>query len=155
MDVDATRAYQSLRRMAVSSDQVVPFLAEHLVRKKPNPRKVARLLTDLDSEAFHVRSQAAKELEKLGEEVEPALRKALKDTPSVEVRRRILELLETLDPPHPEGVSPRLLRWLRAVEVLEWIDTPASRKLLKELAAAPPREEVGVEAKAALKRLHE
>jgi hypothetical protein len=47
-----------------------------------------------------------------------------------------------------------LLRWMRVLEVLEWIDTPAARELLGKVAAAPPREEVGREAQAALKRLH-
>jgi hypothetical protein len=71
----------------------------------------------------------------------------------VEVRRRIQQLLEALAPPHPEGVSLGLLRWLRALEVLEWIDTPVARELLGKLAADPPREEVGREAQTALKRL--
>src|SRR5262249_35223602 len=86
-----------------------------------------------------------------GEEVEPALRQALKDKPSLEARRRIEELLKTM---HPEGVSPRLMRWVRAVEVLEWIDNPAARDLLKKLAGGLPREEAGQEAKDALRRLH-
>jgi hypothetical protein len=112
------------------------------------------LLAELDSEEFRVRSRAAKELERLGEAVEPALRRALKEKPSVEVRRRIQQLLEVLDPPHPEGVSLPLLRWLRAVEVVEWIGNPAARELLGKLVTDAPREEVGRQAQAALKRLH-
>jgi Tol biopolymer transport system component len=153
-NTDATRAYQAMRTLAAAPDQAVPFLAERLLRKRADPQQVARLLANLDSEAFRVRSQATKELEKLGEAVEPALRQALKDHPSLEVRRRIQELLEALEPPHPEGVSPRLLRWLRALEVLEWINTPAARKLLGKVAADSPREEVGQQATGALKRLH-
>jgi hypothetical protein len=152
MSTDAARAYQTMRTLEVA-DQAVPFLAEHLLLKKPDAQQVARLLADLNSEDFRVRSQATKELEKLGEAVEPALRQASKDNPSVEVRRRIQQLFEKTDPPIAEGVSPRLLRWLRAVEVLEWIGSPAARELLEKLAAAPPREEVGQQAQAALKRL--
>jgi hypothetical protein len=153
ISMDAARAYQAMRTLATVPDQVIPFLAGRLLLKKPDPRQVARLLADLDSEEFRVRSQATKELEKLGEAVEPALRQALKDKPSVEVRRRIQQLLEDIDPPHPEGISPRLLRWSRVLEVLEWIDNPAARELLEKVAAAPPREEVGQQAQAALKRL--
>jgi hypothetical protein len=40
------------------------------------------------------------------------------------------------------------------VELLEWIDNPAARDLLKKVTVAPPRDEVGREAAAALKRLH-
>jgi HEAT repeat protein len=143
-----------MRTLAAAPNQAVPFLTERLLRKKPDPQQVARLLIGLDSEEFRVRSQAAKELAKWGEAVEPALRQALMDNPSVEVRRRIQQLLEVIDPPHPEGVSLGLLRWLRVLEVLEWIGTPAARQLLEKVAADPPREEVGQQAKAALKRLH-
>jgi Tol biopolymer transport system component len=150
---DAARAYQTLRTLAAVPDQTVPVLAGRLLQKSPGPEQVARLLADLDSEDFRVRSQAAKELEKLGEAVEPALRQALKKKPPIEVHRRIQQLLDEIDPPNREGVSLGLLRGLRVVEVLEWINTPAARELLGKLAAAPPREEVGQQAKAALKRL--
>jgi hypothetical protein len=154
LNTDAARAYQALRTLAATPDQAVPFLAGRLLPKRVDPQQVARLLAELDSEDFRVRSQATKELAKLAEVVEPALCQALKENPSVEVRRRIQQLLEDLEPRHPKGASPRLLRWLRALEVLEWIGTPAARELLGKLAAAPPREEVGQEARAALRRLH-
>jgi dipeptidyl aminopeptidase/acylaminoacyl peptidase len=150
---DAARAYQVMRTLAAAPEQTVPFLGGRLreqIRKSPDSQQVARLLAELDSDDFHVRSQATKKLEKLAEAVEPALRQALKNKPSVEARRRIQQLLETM---HPEGVSPRLLRWSRVVEVLEWIDNPATRELLRKLAADLPREEVGQEAKNALRRL--
>src|SRR5262249_45761649 len=75
---DAREAYQALRTLASVPDQAVPFLAGRLLLKKPDSQQVARLLADLDSDTFRVRSQATKELEKLGEVVEPALRQALK-----------------------------------------------------------------------------
>ena len=58
MSTDAARAYQALRTLAAAPDQAVPFLAERLLPKKPDPQQVARLLADLDSEDFRVRSQA-------------------------------------------------------------------------------------------------
>jgi WD40 repeat protein len=144
---DAREAYQALRTLAAVPDQAVPFLAGRLLLKKFDPQQVVHLLADLDSEEFRVRSQATQELKKLGEAAEPALRQALKAHPSVEVRRRIQQLLAEIA---PEGAS---LRRLRAVEVLAWIDNPAARELLEKVAATPPREEVGQEAKAALKSL--
>jgi hypothetical protein len=75
------------------------------------------------------------------------LRQALKGNLSLEVRRRILQLLEEIA---PEGVPQRRLR---AVEVLAFINNPAARKLLEKMAATPPWEEVGREARAALKCL--
>jgi hypothetical protein len=152
-NTDAARAYQAMRTLAAAPDQTVPFLAGRLLPKRPDPQQIAHLLVDLDSEDFHKRSHATKELAKLGEGVEPALRQALKDNPSIEVRRRIKQLLEELEPPRPEGVSPGLLRWSRVLEVLEWIGNAPTRELLEKVAAAPPREEVGRQAEAALKRL--
>jgi dipeptidyl aminopeptidase/acylaminoacyl peptidase len=127
MNTEATRAFPALRTLAATPEQAVPFLAKQLHRKRTDPAQIARLLADLDNDEFRVRKQATKELEKLGDEVEPALRRALKDKPSIEVRRRIEQILETIAPP---GVSPLLLRWLRVVEVLEWIGNPAARELL-------------------------
>jgi WD40 repeat protein len=150
---DAAQGYQAVRALAATPDQAVPFLAGRLLLKRPDPRQVARLLADLDSEDFQVRTEASRGLAKLGEAVEPSLRQALKGDPSLEVRRRIERLLADIEPAHPEGASPRLLRWLRAVEVLEWIGSPDARELLRKWAEVPPRGEVGREARAALQRL--
>src|SRR5262249_16679531 len=141
---DAREAYQALRALAAAPEQAVPFVAERMLVKKANPQQVTRLLANLDSEEFRVRSQATKELEKLGEAVEPALRQALKDNSSLEVRRRIQQLLADIA---PEGA---LQRRLLAVEVLALIDNSAARELLEKVVATPSREEVGQEAKAAL-----
>jgi RNA polymerase sigma factor (sigma-70 family) len=154
LSTDSAQAYQAMRRLAAGPEQAVPFLAGRLQeqdRQRSDPQQVARLLAELDSADFHVRSRAAKELEKWAEAVEPALRQALQDNPSLEVRRHLQQLLEAM---YPDGVSLHLLRRLRALEVLEWIDNPAARELLKKLAADSSREKVAQEAKAALGRLH-
>jgi hypothetical protein len=62
------------------------------------PQRVARLLADLDSDQFTVREQATKELEKLGEAVEPALREALNGKLSAEARRRVQQVLKIESP---------------------------------------------------------
>jgi len=144
LSVDTARAYQVMRTLA-AADQAVSFLASQLQRKRIDAQQVARLLAELDSEDFQVRSRAVKELEKWEEAAEPALRQALKGNPSLELRRRIEQLLEELNRP--------LRRWQRVVEVLEWTDTPAARELLEKMAADAPWEAVGREAKATLKRL--
>ena len=152
--LDAARAYQAMRTLATASDQAVPVLAKDLLlRKKPDPQRVARLLADLDSEEFRVRAQANEELKKLGEAAVPALQKALKGKPTLEVRQRIQQILEVIDP-RTNGVSLIPVRMSRAVEVLEWIDNAAARQLLQKVMASPTREEIGQQAQAALKRLH-
>jgi hypothetical protein len=119
-------------------------------RLKPVPRADAKQLADalrnLDSDRFTVREQAAKELERLGEAAEPALRRVLLDKPSVEVRRRVEGLLNRL-----EGLDP--LRRSRALEVLEQVDSADSRRLLTALAHGAPQARLTREAQAALDRL--
>jgi hypothetical protein len=107
-------------------------------------------MTDLDSDQFAVRAKATTELEQWSELAEAALRKALADQPSLEVRRRVQLLLERLDGPI---TSPERLRAMRAVEVLEHIDTPEARRLLEQLARGAPAALLTKEAKASLGRL--
>jgi hypothetical protein len=117
----------------------LPFLKDHL---QPDLQGVPQLVADLDADAFAVRQKAAEELEKLGVATEPALRKALKGQPSIELKRRIEQLLDRLR-----------LEVLRALEVLERLDTPESRQLLEKLAAGPGDAWLTKEAKASTRRL--
>jgi hypothetical protein len=75
------------------------------------------------------------------------LRKALKEQPSIEAKRRIQELLEKL------GLPPDHLQGLRALEVLEHIDMPESRQLLAKLADGTPDAWLTKDAKAISRRL--
>jgi hypothetical protein len=111
-------------------------------------KKIARLITDLDQNAFTARESATKQLSELGELAEPALRVALNDKPSAEKRRRLEDLLKRLDASN----SPELLRGLRAVEVLESFGTPEARQVLQTLAEGAAEARLTREAKAALER---
>jgi hypothetical protein len=124
-------------QLAVSPRASLPFLAERLrpagwldaARRK----QVERRLADLDDEAFAVRQKAETELEKMGDVIEPALRKALERKPSLEARRRIEKLLEKIT-----AVSGERLRTLRALEALEQMNTPEARRLIDALATGEP-----------------
>lgn len=76
---DAGRAYRAMWQLAVSPRASLPFLAERLRPAAPldaaQQKQVERLLADLDDEAFAVRQKAETELEKMGDAIEPALRK--------------------------------------------------------------------------------
>jgi WD40 repeat protein len=74
----------------------IAFLAERLRWTPPSQEQVKRLIADLDSERFAVRDQAAKELEKAGELVEQPLKEVLNGQPSLEVRRRVEQILGRL-----------------------------------------------------------
>jgi hypothetical protein len=113
-------------------------------------RQVAKWLADLDSDEFAVRDKAAKELDRLVELVEPALRKALDGRPSAEVRRQVRRLLDRLQ---GRVATPQVLRGLRAFEVLEGIGTDEARRLLEALAKKAPAPRLVQQARAALDRL--
>jgi len=102
------------------------------------------------NERFAARQQAAADLRTLGRLAEPALRRVLKNRPSIEVQHRIEDLLHTLDGPVR---APEQLRALRALEVLEQTGTAAARQLVQTLAQGEPEGWLTQEAQATLKRL--
>ncbi len=66
--------------------------------------RIARLIAELDHDDFAVREQASAALRQIGPPAEAALRKALAESPSAEVRRRARALLRDLVA-HFEGES--------------------------------------------------
>ncbi len=144
---DAARAYRSIQSLTGSPKEAVSFLKGHLPPlTAADPKRVTPLLAALDSDRFDERDKAMTELEKLGLTVEPALRMALSEKPSLEVRRRIDAILEKL-------ASGPSLRFLRALEVLEHIATPEARQLLTALSQGSAEMGPTQEAKASLARL--
>ena len=99
---------------------------------------------------FRVRQEATAELEKLGEEVEPVLLRALGQKPSLEVRRRLEQILGALK----AGARPlEHRRQRRALQVLELAGTAQARELLRAYADGAPGARLTEDAKAALRRL--
>jgi hypothetical protein len=87
----------------------------------------------------------------MGTSAEPSLREALAGQPSLEARRRIERLLDRLGT--PSALLPEEARSLRAVEVLEYVGSPAAREVLGRLARGAPHARLTQEARASLKRL--
>jgi RNA polymerase sigma factor (sigma-70 family) len=147
---DAPRAYRAGWALAEAPGQAVPFLEKQLRPVAlPNAERLRRLVADLDSDDFATRETATSELTKLGAAAAPALRAALKDNPSVEVRRRAAALLTKLT----ERPSPEALRRGRAVAALERMGTPEARRLLEALAKGAAGDALTEEARGALERL--
>jgi hypothetical protein len=146
---DGTRAYRAVHLLAGSPARAIPFLKEHL---RPvaavDPKRVERLLADLDSAQFTVRTAAAEELAQSIEQIEPRLRRVLEGQPSAEVRKRVDALLAG-SRAVPTGPT---LRVLRAIWVLERIGTPEAKQALHKLAGGAPARETR-EAREALERL--
>jgi WD40 repeat protein len=148
---DAAQAYRAVWGLAKVPHKALPLLRQRL---RPVPqldsKLVARLVADLEHERYVVRQRAARELERLGDLAEPALRRALDGDPSLELRRRAEQLLEKTGGP---VTDPDQLRTLRAVEALEHAGTAEARQLLEELARGSAEARQTREARLALQRL--
>jgi WD40 repeat protein len=147
---DAERAGRAMWSLAAAPRGAVPLLRERL---QPvaivDAKRIAQLVADLDHKRYVVRLQAEKELEKLGELAEPALQRALESQPSLELQRRVEQLLEKVTGP-PTGAA---LRALRAVEALEHAGTAEARQVLEALAKGAPEARLTREAQGSLERL--
>jgi len=148
---EAAAARRAVLRLAASPPAALALLGERLKHlPAPDPAKVQRWLSDLDDDAFAVRSRAFEGLKNEGAAAGPALRRALAARPSPEARRHLEELVARLD--GPSCPTPAALAAVRGVEVLERIGTPAARRLLEELARLTPGGPSAAEARAALRR---
>jgi RNA polymerase sigma factor (sigma-70 family) len=151
---DAGKAYQAVYALAAGRSLSVPFLKARVQPIEANARRIARLIADLDDDAFAVRERATTELDKIGPLARPALSKALATKPPLEVRRRLEGLLSIIMQEQLESIISReRLRTLRALEVLERIGTPEARQVLRAMAEGTPEAWQTQEAKAALNRL--
>jgi WD40 repeat protein len=147
---DATKAYRAVWDLA-SSAETVAFLRTHLQPAgAADAGQIDRWIRDLDSPNFTIRTRATRELDKLADLAEPALRKLLTGTPTDETRRRAEHLLRGL-----EQVSGERLRVVRALEVLEDQANPEARQLLTVLAGGAPEARQTRKARAALGRLEQ
>jgi dipeptidyl aminopeptidase/acylaminoacyl peptidase len=147
---DGARAYRAVCALAASPRQAVPFLKERLRPATVGTAQVGRLLADLDADDFAVREQATRDLAGLGKLAEPALRRALTDAASAEVRKRVEGLLDRLERGAP---APGFLLALRATETLEIVGSAEARELLQILAEGGPGAPLTQQAKASLERL--
>jgi WD40 repeat protein len=150
---NAGRAFDAICRLSAAPQEPVAFLRRQL---RPvaavDAKRIARLIGELDAEAFAAREKATRELEALGERAVEACRKALAGAPSAETRRRLEGLLvqiayQTGQPP------PDRLRVLRALEVLERAGAAEARDVLATLARGAPGARLTEDARAALQRL--
>jgi RNA polymerase sigma factor (sigma-70 family) len=149
-DNDAGRAYRAVRALSDSPQGVALLEARLRAVPPPDDQRLARLISELTSERFAVRQNAASEIVKLGELAEPALRQALAGKPPLELGRRIEQSLERIQA--AQVLSAEQLRAVRAIEALEHIGNDAARRLLKKLAGGAAGARVTREAQASLQR---
>src|SRR5262249_11100415 len=147
----ADEGFQALWKLVSSPEESVPLLGK---RHKPAHTDQHRLLeiaiAELGNREFGTRQRAEQRLRKLGASIEPALRAALDQPASADMRKRLTEILASVV---AEPRSGEYLRESRAIAVLEMVGTDEARRLLKELASGASGFSLTEDAKAALKRL--
>jgi hypothetical protein len=127
----------------------VRLIQEHLKPAIPvDAASFPPLLTDLDSEDFDTRSRAYDQLAAMGDLATLALRKVLEKPPSLEVKRRAQTLLDRAN-----RVTPEHLRALRALTILERIDSTGARQVIQALGHGATPARLTAEARNCLKRL--
>ncbi|HEY7315458.1 MAG TPA: sigma-70 family RNA polymerase sigma factor [Gemmataceae bacterium] len=143
----AAESYGCMNALIASPAQAVPFLGGKLKAVVAvDAERFAGLLKKLESDQFREREEATRELKKLGDSAEPALREALKRNFPLETRRRLQALLDGLD-------TGERLRTLRAIEVLERIGDKPARDLLRRLSKGAAGAWLTEEARTTLRRL--
>jgi RNA polymerase sigma factor (sigma-70 family) len=150
IDDNAAKAHQAIGTLVTSPKQSVPFLQGRL---KPaalaDQTKIQKWIADLDSPTFTIRQTAAKELEKVGDQVQVPIQKALQGNPSLETRRRLEQVLKSL----PDIPGPETIRTIRAIMALERIVTSEARGVLEALAGGAPGARETEEARESVERL--
>ena len=133
LEADARISYEA---MTILSSH--PKITVALIRTKvtpattgPDDATLDRLVAELGAAKFAVRERTTRELDQLGEAAVPGMRQRLAKTPPLETHLRIMRFLNKHD---PTTLTPLHLREIRALEILEQVDTPESRSVLTLLA---------------------
>ncbi|MDZ4818810.1 MAG: hypothetical protein SGJ20_07540, partial [Planctomycetota bacterium] len=152
---DPGRVQRAVWKLATAQSESLAILQERI---KPVPvdeqtsNQIAQLVLQMDDDQFTLREQASEQAAALGENAEPFLREALQTSESAEVRYRIRQLLDQFAA-KPLVVPVDQLRAIRAVQILQQVNSPEARELLKELSTGAPEARLTQAAVAALESL--
>jgi WD40 repeat protein len=149
-DPNAAQACRAMASFRQAGPQAVDFLRERLRPvQKPGVKQIDRWLKDLDDASFTVRDRASQEIKKHIDVLTPTLQETLGAGPSLEMHRRLTQLIESA-----EGHwAPEALRNLRAIEILERIGSADAQRVLTNLAVGEPDARLTQQARASLERL--
>ncbi len=147
---EADRAYSAMCSLVAAPEQGLAFLKPRLAPlPKLDNRQIDQWIANLDARSFKAREEAMDNLARLGRLVEDRLKAVLTMQPTLEMRRRVEQLLKRLE---DTGPGEEWRRVGRAIEIVEQIGGEAAIDILGKLADGgdfkPTRE-----ARAALERL--
>jgi hypothetical protein len=137
--------------LALPPAVAMPFLRDRLgaVAGRGDVRRLRELVRGLDAARYADRERATRDLEEMGDLAEAELRAALDGAPTLEQKRRIERLLESLRQAVP---APAFLRLQRALGVLAQSEAPEAKAVLAALAGSPAETWVSRRAGEALAR---
>ncbi|HLW68660.1 MAG TPA: WD40 repeat domain-containing protein [Gemmataceae bacterium] len=148
---DAAKAFVSMDMLAGAPAETITMLKEQLT-KPPVPLNVKQIeqwIGELDHPRYAVRQRATGELARLGDDGQPFFQNALKNHPAPEARRRLYELMERTGERY---LTAEKLRVIRAIELLDRLDSPTTREVLQHLAQGPVNSPITREARWSLMR---
>jgi hypothetical protein len=149
---DGHALYRALWTLSAFPTETTAFLKAELGARSRDPQeRVRQSVMDLDAADFERREAASRELARLGGLAEAALKKAVAQSASNEVRARASALLQSLANRKFKDVEHQLDR--RIVWVLERIGSPDARALLQDLAKPGSSYSAADDARLALQRL--
>jgi len=149
---DGKPACDAVEALAGAPTQAISFLGPRLHTTGPpaDVKRIAALITKLDDDEFSEREMATAELQKLGLEALPQLRRTMDETKSAEVRQRAESLLEILNNVSLTADQKRLQAVLYVFELIAFDE---ARKVLDEVASGKAGAWLAAEAEASLKKM--
>jgi hypothetical protein len=154
---DTGKAYRAIVAMAEAPGQTIPFLQDKLppIVQPFTSDQIKQWLADLGGDQALSREKAMAALEQHWKDASTLLEDVLaQQPPSAAVRRLLDQVEKKAAAPHPGAPPSEEARMRRSFEILETIDTPEARQLLKKLGEGPPICPGCQEAKAAWQRLN-
>jgi WD40 repeat protein len=125
-NADARIGHRAMITLSRRPEEAIATLKSRLPASKPDAATFQRLVRELDDPSFKTREAARIAITQMGESAGAMIRQALKDPPSLELKRRLTALAEKLKFSDGDRV-----RWLRCVELLERIGTPGARATIE------------------------
>jgi WD40 repeat protein len=150
-DANPELAGQAVWSMVAAPAESLGVLRKHLKPVPASKALIQKLVAELDDQKFAVREKAMRALAQLGPAAEEALTNKLQTRPSLEMTKRIDKLLVLIKTAAPTAEQ---LQMIRAVEVLQRLDTGAAREHLQELANGAEGAHLTSQAKEALERIN-
>jgi len=149
---EGATADDAIETLAGAPAQAVPFLGPRIAPsgRGGDVKAIAALIDKLDHDIFAEREAAAKELQKIGIEALPQIRKAVTEAKSEEVRQQARDIAEKQK---TASLTTDQRRRQAVLCVLELIAPTGARKVLADVAGGRAGPWLAGEAAEALKRM--